>query len=271
MSDNLFNHLKSALREKYKVVILSGAGVSTNAGIPDYRSGNRYLLNFLTSPMSEEQFYSDPRFNEILSLFENSQPTLSHHLAKELHDQGLLLRVYTQNIDGLYQKAGLPEDMVVEFHGSAFKKNIVRMDDDIPNDVIEKLYDDFSTPQPVVMLVMGTSLQVNPFACIPNLAPKRSIRVLVGHGVEKIGAYKGSYRETGISSYVPPTTFSFWRTTFVHPENPSLNQHKKIKRCVRGKLEWGWGSHTRSTKKWSDYRFEGDVDEFSRELLAKRN
>lgn len=73
-------------KQTHKIVIFSGAGVSTNAGIPDYRSGNRILLDFLTEDMTSEEFYSDARFSEMVQIFDQASPTPSHMLAKELHD-----------------------------------------------------------------------------------------------------------------------------------------------------------------------------------------
>lgn len=159
--------------------------------------------------------------------------------------------------------------MVVEFHGSVYKKNVVRQDEDIHNDVIEKLLTDFQDPEPVIGLVMGTSLQVYPFACVPNILPKKPVRVMVGYGIDSIGRCHptGAYHETGISTHSFPVVFSYWKTTYTDPENPARNQHKKIKRSVRGKLEWGWGDHT-SKKKWKDYKINGDVDEFSKAVMS---
>ena len=92
-----------------------------------------------------------------------------------------MVRVYTQNIDGLHQKARLPEDMVVEYHGSLTKNNVVLYGDDIPQSVLAQTSTDFvENNEPVdLMLVMGTSLQVAPFCAIPNLVSKSCTRILV--------------------------------------------------------------------------------------------
>lgn len=108
-----------------------------------------------------------------------AQPTATHYFCKTLYDKGLLKRVYTQNIDGLHQKAGLPEDLVVEYHGSLIKNNVVLYGDNISNDVINKTIDDFVNTPVDLVLVMGTSLQVAPFCALPNLVNKHCTRVLV--------------------------------------------------------------------------------------------
>ncbi len=104
---------------KYKnIVILSGAGVSTNSGIPDYRSATGIFKQMnLSDP---EAFFSrgNPHAKEAYEQFSQiilkAPPTSSHKFAKWLNDNGVLRRVYTQNIDGLYQKAGLPKEKLVE-------------------------------------------------------------------------------------------------------------------------------------------------------------
>lgn len=263
-SSPLLNYLEITFKERsHQIIILSGAGVSTNAGIPDYRScrsGSRELLTFLTEKTSSKDFYSDSR----LEIFNDVNPTPSHFLAKELYERNLLKRAYTQNIDGLYQKAGLPDEMVVEFHGSISKKNVVRYDEDIPNDVIGKLLEDFQDNKPIIMLVMGTSMKVYPFAVIPNMAPKNSIRGLIGYGIDSIGKYKGNYHETGISNHSQPFKFSYRRSERNPGDRPN---GKLIKRNVRRNLEWGWGHHT-SKKKWKDFKIVDDVDEFSKTVIS---
>lgn len=57
--------------------------------------------------------------------FENAIPTPSHHFCKWSNEKGWLVRVYTQNIDGLHHKSGLPDDKIVEYHGSLNKNNVI--------------------------------------------------------------------------------------------------------------------------------------------------
>ena len=178
-----------------RIVVLTGAGVSTNAGIPDYRSAGGFFTELMkacpeakipedlltrsfinTHKVCEHQVYLDH-----IDAFKNATPTASHNLCKWLHDKGWLLRVYTQNIDGLHQKAGLPEDMVVEYHGSLVKNNLVFYGDRISPNVLTQTRSDFngnSTPIDL-LLVLGTSLKVAPFNKLVETAPRSSTRVLV--------------------------------------------------------------------------------------------
>jgi len=111
------------------IVILSGAGVSCSAGIPDFRTPGTGLYDNLAKynlPYPEAVF--DINFyrrnttpfvslaSEIWPGLRHS-PTLTHSFVKLLDDKGLLLRNYTQNIDGLEQLAGVCEERIVECHG----------------------------------------------------------------------------------------------------------------------------------------------------------
>ena len=177
------------------IIIVTGAGISTNAGIPDYRSATGLFSElmqifpqaetpsnlFSRSFVEKYNVYDHPIYKEKIRLIEQAKPTPTHIFCKHLYDKGWLKRVYTQNIDGLHQKAGLPDDLVVEYHGSLIKNNVVLYGDKISDSVITQTIIDFITnSNPVdLILVMGTSLQVAPFCAIPNLVNKSCTRILV--------------------------------------------------------------------------------------------
>ena len=102
------------------VVILCGAGISTNAGIPDFRSpsaGLYFKLRKYNLPYPEAVFEGSyfrqnplPFYSLVRELFPSTlTPTTTHKLFSLLHQKGILRRVYTQNIDALEHLAGLPE------------------------------------------------------------------------------------------------------------------------------------------------------------------
>jgi NAD-dependent SIR2 family protein deacetylase len=110
------------------IMIVMGAGASTSAGIPDFRTPGSGLYDNLQayglpSPeavFSIDFFRSNPvPFNMLIRdlLPGAHKPTPSHAFLKMLNDQNKLLRVYSQNIDGLETLAGLPEMRVVQCHG----------------------------------------------------------------------------------------------------------------------------------------------------------
>lgn len=118
------NFLKN-LGHPPKIVALIGAGISTSAGIPDFRSSTGLYANNATSNMfsvqslteSPEQFYGRIRDMFLPVIDKTIKPTKTHALLKTFKDAGWLKRVYTQNIDML-EYPMLEEDDVVECHGS---------------------------------------------------------------------------------------------------------------------------------------------------------
>ena len=109
------------------VAILSGAGISTDSGIPDYRGPNGLWRR---DPEAEklvtyEYYMGDPEIRrrswrmrrESRAL--QAEPNAAHRAVAELERSGVPVRVITQNVDGLHQLAGLPARKVLELHGSA--------------------------------------------------------------------------------------------------------------------------------------------------------
>ncbi len=111
------------------IVTMSGAGISTSAGIPDFRTPGTGLYDNLQKydlPNPQAIFTLDyfrrnpqPFFTLAKELYPGSfKPTPSHLFIKLLQDKGLLLRHYTQNIDTLERQAGVDPDKLVEAHGT---------------------------------------------------------------------------------------------------------------------------------------------------------
>ncbi|HEX9001776.1 MAG TPA: NAD-dependent deacylase [Blastocatellia bacterium] len=110
------------IREAKCIVALSGAGISTEAGIPDFRSeGGLWENAELMALMSAQGFRRNPEgfYRASLQLMPNlhrAQPTAAHELLAELEARGKVSAVITQNIDGLHQMGGA--QIVHEIHGS---------------------------------------------------------------------------------------------------------------------------------------------------------
>jgi len=112
------------LTEGGKNIIFSGAGISTESGIPDYRSQGGiwdkfrpvYFDEFMASREAREEYWRQKVvfYNDLI----NAQPNTAHRAICELWELGLLEAVITQNIDGLHQEAGLPGEIVIELHGN---------------------------------------------------------------------------------------------------------------------------------------------------------
>jgi NAD-dependent deacetylase len=112
--------------EAKRLVAFTGAGFSTESGVSDFRSPGGIWdrfdpdeLNYQTFMASEAGREKYWQFSRALWLeMVGAQPNPGHHAIAELYRLGKLDRVITQNIDSLHQKAGVPEDRVIELHGT---------------------------------------------------------------------------------------------------------------------------------------------------------
>jgi NAD-dependent deacetylase len=114
-----------------RTVIFTGAGVSTESGIPDFRSAggiwerfdpNEFLFDkFLASEQSREKYWE--LHTEIYYTILEAKPNPAHLACVELDRLGKLDCVITQNVDNLHQEAGLASAKVIELHGNALRVN----------------------------------------------------------------------------------------------------------------------------------------------------
>lgn len=129
---NLLDSAASLLRGRENIIVLCGAGISVSCGIPDFRSkggiydmidANDYGLSTPEEIFHYEIFQDNPRLfykfaGKMLYPSKPHEPSPSHKFLSLLNEKKMLLRVYTQNVDGLEEKAGLPPKKVVYAHGS---------------------------------------------------------------------------------------------------------------------------------------------------------
>ena len=120
-----------------KIVVLAGSGISTAAGIPDFRSPSAGLYATLAargfSHKPETIFSRDvfdhnpqPLYDALCAMWAEGDdstgrtafPTATHHFLAMLDARGMLSRIYTQNVDGLERRAGVRAERVVQVHGS---------------------------------------------------------------------------------------------------------------------------------------------------------
>ncbi len=124
--------LQQIIDESSRIVFFGGAGVSTESGIPDFRSvDGLYHQHYDVPPeelLSRTYFNRHPeaffRFYRDKMLPLNAQPNAAHRKLAELEQAGRLTAVVTQNIDGLHQKAGSKK--VYELHGSVLRNYCMR-------------------------------------------------------------------------------------------------------------------------------------------------
>lgn len=119
--------LKSMITGSDRIVGFTGAGISTDSGIPDYRSQGGiwdrfqpvYFQEFLTDEAKRRLYWE--RKWELWPTLQQAQPTAGHVFFKNLLEEGRLAGVVTQNIDGLHEQSGLPSSLVVKLHGNALE------------------------------------------------------------------------------------------------------------------------------------------------------
>lgn len=121
-----FATIRNWMDAAQRIVVLTGAGISTDSGIPDFRGPKGvWTLNPKAEKMSDIRYYvSDP---EVRRLSWQSRlahpawtaaPNAGHRALAELEQRGMLHALITQNIDGLHQRAGVSTEKVIEVHGT---------------------------------------------------------------------------------------------------------------------------------------------------------
>lgn len=108
-----------------RAVVFTGAGVSTESGIPDFRSPGGvwtrykpiYFQDFLTDAEARRESWRR-RFSDVYK-FEGAQPNRGHRAIEKLVRAGKVSAVLTQNTDGLHQASGVPDAKVIELHGNS--------------------------------------------------------------------------------------------------------------------------------------------------------
>ncbi len=116
--------LKDYVDQAQRVVVFTGAGISTESGIPDFRSPGGlwtqnkpiYFQDFMASETMRIEAWQR-KFN-MDDAFTNATPNTGHMAIARLVQNGKVTSVITQNIDNLHQDSGIPEDKVIELHGN---------------------------------------------------------------------------------------------------------------------------------------------------------
>jgi NAD-dependent deacetylase len=201
------------LQESRSLVFFTGAGISTESGVPDFRSPGgvwtKYqpvlFQDFLASAPARAQHWQLKKAT--YELFKTVKPNPAHHAICDFEKRGKLLGLITQNIDGLHKLAGTSDEKLVELHGTDRLVTCVHCGAGYqPADVYETWHEGLPTPtcgacggflksanisfgqsmpveamrraqawseQADIFVVVGSSLQVQPAASFPVIA-KRS-------------------------------------------------------------------------------------------------
>jgi NAD-dependent deacetylase len=204
------NEFVARIRQSNSVVFFTGAGISTESGVPDFRSPGgvwtKYqpvlFQDFLASEVARVQHWRLKKAT--YELFKTVVPNIGHHTIRRFEERGQLLGLITQNIDGLHKLAGVSDEKLVELHGTDRLVACLKCGKPYqPADVYENLAEEFSAPtcgecggflksanvsfgqampveamqraqawseQAEIFIVIGSSLQVQPAATFPVIA-----------------------------------------------------------------------------------------------------
>lgn len=217
--DGQIAELRRMIEASRRAVVFTGAGISTDSGIPDYRSPGgiwtKYkpvdFHDFMGSEEMRREYWRRKLATD--TLVSQAEPNRGHRAVAELFRQGKASAIITQNVDGLHQKSGVAPDRVIELHGNttyahclecgeryelAPIKQAFLKDETLPQcrncgGIVKTATISFGQPMPEeemrraeeetlgsdLFLAIGSSLVVYPAADFPALAKRNGARLVI--------------------------------------------------------------------------------------------
>ena len=143
--DDLIKKGAELISESESILVFTGAGLSTESGIPDFRSpggiwdkydpSDFYFQRFVSDESAREKYWQ--MSSEFYQVMRDAVPNRAHLCVKKLEETGKLLAIVTQNIDRLHHRAGNSPDKIIEIHGTAFSVSCLSCGKDYDRDEIE--------------------------------------------------------------------------------------------------------------------------------------
>jgi NAD-dependent deacetylase len=219
VEQELIAELKSMLDASTRAVVFTGAGISTESGVPDFRSPGGFWSKY--KPIEFNQFLASKEMRREAwrrkiaadEAFGHAEPNRGHRAIAHLVSIGKVSAVITQNIDGLHQRSGVPSERVIELHGNGTYAICLRCDrryelapiiaafkiDEEPpvcshcGGFIKTATISFGQPMPVeamrraqeealscdLFLSIGSSLVVYPAAWFPVIAKRNGAKLVI--------------------------------------------------------------------------------------------
>lgn len=217
-------HLKELIEQASRITVFTGAGISTESGIPDFRGPQGIWKT--TTPIDFSDFVASAEIRRKSwaqrfsgkSRIEGAEPNKGHFAVARLVRLGKTEHVITQNIDGLHQKAGVPDAQVIELHGNTqyakcldcglrhefedFREGFLK-DGTLPvcrkcGGIVKSATISFGQPMPEeemsrandatldcdLFLAMGSSLSVVPAAYFPQIASENGAKLVIVNNEE---------------------------------------------------------------------------------------
>jgi NAD-dependent deacetylase len=213
------DELRRMIAEATSIVAFTGAGISTESGIPDFRSPGGIWTKFKPIEFGDFLASAEARRESWRRKFASDEtmrkatPNAGHRALARLVEQGKMTAVVTQNIDGLHQASGVPDGKVIELHGNStyaacldcrrryeldWVREIFAVDERLPlctgcGGIIKTATISFGQSMPEaemerarevtlaadLFIVLGSSLVVYPAASFPILAKRNGSRLVI--------------------------------------------------------------------------------------------
>ena len=223
---NTFNKIIELIKTSKKTIVLTGAGISTESGLPDFRSKDGFWTK--NKPIQFQDYLGDEgkqrlswsRNIELHKILKEISPNIGHAFVEKVINFSKENFLITQNIDGLHQRSGIQEDKIIEIHGNAIEAKClncekkakiihfheaIKTNNPLPkclncNGVVKVATISFGQPmnesdmlkatkissECELMIVMGSSLSVMPAGQIPNLAIQSGAKLVILNREETI-------------------------------------------------------------------------------------
>ena len=223
---NTFNKIIELIKTSKKTIVLTGAGISTESGLPDFRSKDGFWTK--NKPIQFQDYLDDEekqrlswsRNIELHKILKEINPNIGHAFVEKVINFNKENFLITQNIDGLHQRSGIQEDKIIEIHGNAIEAKClncekkakiihfheaIKKNNPLPkclncNGVVKVATISFGQPmnendmlkatkissECELMIVMGSSLSVMPAGQIPNLAIQSGAKLVILNREETI-------------------------------------------------------------------------------------
>jgi NAD-dependent deacetylase len=186
--EQLISEIADLIIESKRLVVFTGAGISTESGIPDFRGPDGLWTKFDPSDFTYQKFVSDREARKRLWQMNKAvdfgwgdlQPNSAHYAVAELDRLGKLDCVITQNVDGLHQKAGLDSGVEVPECvqcGGILKPDAVFFGEAMP--VWETMEAEKRSVRCDLCIVIGSSLVVYPAALMPQYAVNSGAKLVI--------------------------------------------------------------------------------------------
>jgi NAD-dependent deacetylase len=213
------DRLRTMLEEARRAVVFTGAGISTESGIPDFRSPGGIWTKY--QPIDFRDFLASEEMRReswrrkfaVDATMAAAEPNRGHEAVAALVRRGKVASVITQNVDGLHQRSGVPDERVIELHGNAtyagclecgqryeldWVRGIFEPDESLPEceacgGIVKTATISFGQSMPEVemqraqavtldcdlFLAIGSSLVVYPAAGFPIMAKQNQARLVI--------------------------------------------------------------------------------------------